>query len=58
MTGQKTNKMKYNNYLRKARLLEVIRVAPASKVDGIVRLEYENVNGLKANLGEMRNWKN
>ena len=35
----------------KAELLEVQDVAPSQKAEGIVRLVYENVNGLRAQLG-------
>jgi exonuclease III len=35
----------------RADLLEVIGIAPGQKPEGVVRLVYENVNGLRAQLG-------
>eukprot|EP00956_Cyclotella_meneghiniana_P027275 scaffold60862_cov41-Cyclotella_meneghiniana.AAC.5 len=35
----------------KAHLLEAIGIAPGRKADGIVRMVYENVNGLHATIG-------
>jgi hypothetical protein len=34
-------------------LLETIGIAPGKKVDGVMRLVYENVNGLQGQIGEL-----